>query len=324
MPDEATTGVALLQMGGPEAPEDLAPFLRALFSDEDMIRLPAWLRPIQPVLGGLYGTWRAREVREDYEAIGYSDLNATTETLADRVEQRLDGHVVGVEPAMRYTPPRADTALEALADDGAERVLAVTLYPFYSLATTGSSLNDLHAARDRVAPDIQLQAVERWGQAPGFLDLTEQWTRDRLAKLDPARERAILLSAHGIPQVYLDEGDPYQDEVEGAARALADRFPDERVELAYQSDVGPVEWLRPYTPDAIRALAEDGVDELVVVPLGFVSEHIETLYEIDVEYREIAEDAGIDGYHRVPAFDAAPAFADLLAGMVEDALGEAA
>lgn len=309
------TGIALLQMGGPETPEALPPFLRRLFTDPEMIRLPSWLEPLQTPLGALYGTLRAGRVREDYEAIGFSDLNPTTRSLAESVDDRLGDAVVGVEPAMRYTEPRATTALDRLTEAGAERVLAVTLYPFFSLSTTGSSLVDLENARDEHAPELDLDAVDRWGSEEAYLDATADWTRETIREHAGEGSRAVLLSAHGIPKPYLEEGDPYKDEVTEAAKALGKRLPDERVELAFQSDIGPVEWLDPSTEDAIRALADEGVDELVIVPFGFVSEHIETLFEIDVEYRELAHEAGIEHVHRVPAFDDAPVFAEIVADL---------
>lgn len=314
MSSSGRAGVVLLQMGGPRSPDELPGFLRALFTDPDMIQLPDWVSPFQGLLGSAYGTMRARKVRPDYEAIGWSDIVPTTRSLADAIEDRLDD-VVGVRTAMRYTEPRAEAAVRELVDAGADRLVALTLYPFYSQATTGSSLNDLERVRDRVAPDLGIDAIERWGDADGFLDLQAAWTRETLEQAYGG-DRAILLSAHGLPEVYVEDGDPYRDEVERAARSLSKRLPDERVELAFQSDVGPVEWMHPYTDEAIEALAADGVDELVVVPFGFVSEHIETLFEIDVEYREEAHEAGIDEVHRVPAFDDDPAFADLLADLV--------
>lgn len=323
------TGVVLLQMGGPQGPEELAPFLRALFTDPEMIRLPAWLSPFQGLLGRAYGTWRAGKVQAEYERIGWSSLNPTTLSLAKRVETRLDGRVQGVEVAMRYTEPRASTAVDRLVDQGVEHVAAVTLYPFYSMATTGSSLLDLQEAVADTAPELTVSSVDRWGNRAGFLSLTETWTRRTLEQARQAHgdlgRTAILLSAHGIPEAYVDDGDPYEEEVQAAADWLTDRLGDqpavERVVLAFQSDVGPVEWLRPYTGEAIRQLAADGIDTLVVVPLGFVSEHIETLYEIDELYGDVAREAGIDRYVRVPAFDDDPAFADLIAGLTAEHLG---
>lgn len=318
------TGIALLQMGGPRNPDELPGFLRRLFRDPEMIRLPRWLTPLQGLLGGAYGTWRARKVREDYEAIGWSPLVDTVEDIAEGLEGRLDGNVVGVESAMRYTSPRASSTIESLQDDGAEHVLALPLYPFFSLATTGSSLKDLRQARDDIAPGLTIEAIHTWGTSEGHLDMVAARLETTLDRADgrPENGRAVLLSAHGLPEAYVrDMGDPYRGRVEKAARRLASRFPDERVELAFQSDVGPVDWLDPSTAEAIETLAADGIDELVLVPFGFIDEHVETAYEIDDEYRNLAYEAGIETVHRSPTFQADPDFVDLLEELARGRLG---
>lgn len=316
MASDKETGIALLQMGGPRGPEELPGFLRALFQDPEMIRLPKWLRPLQGPLGAAYGSHRAREVREEYEAIGWSPLVETVSALGDELQARLDGRIAGVEAAMRYTQPRAAPALERLTDAGIEHVLALPLYPFFSLATTGSSLKDLRRARDALAPGVTIEAIHDWGTLPGHVDLVAKRLGGTLEEVE-GEDRAVLLSAHGLPESYVHrEQDPYRDQVEKGAQTLSDRFPNERFQLAFQSDVGPVDWLEPSTPDTIEKLAADGVDELVVVPFGFVAEHIETAYEIDEEYRQLAHEAGISEVHRVPTFGAAPDLAGLLSDLV--------
>lgn len=330
MPPEGSdecVGVALLQMGGPASTDELGPFLRNLFCDPEMIRLPPWLAPFQPVLGRLYATWRTPRVRPDYEAIGYSNILATTRSLGQAVETRLNGRGAPVRVAMRYTEPRARAALASLAEAGAERLVTLPLYPFYSHATTGSSILDFEDAARAEGFDGELLPIEAWGNHPGFLELTAAWTRRTVEQAGPEElgSVAILLSTHGIPQAYVDAGDPYEAQVRQAAGQLGKLLEDVApVTLTFQSDVGPVEWLRPYVPEAIDTLAADGVDTLVIVPFGFVSEHIETLYEIDVEYTDHAHEAGIDRVLRVPTFDDAPAFAELLARVLEARLEGAA
>jgi ferrochelatase len=317
MPDPASqdTGLVLLQMGGPRSADQLPSFMRSLFQDPEMIRLPGCPRPVQSLLGGAYGTLRARRIREEYEAIGWSPLVPTIEELAGELHDRLDGAVGPIEPAMRYTPPRAETAVRALDEAGVDHAIALPLYPFYSLATTGSSLKDLREARDAIRPGLTIEAIHSWGELEGHVDLVADRLAATLEDVD-TDEGAVLLSAHGLPEAYVqDEADPYRAKVEDAADQLAARFPAERVELAFQSDVGPVDWLSPSTPEAIDELAEE-VDELVIVPFGFVAEHVETLVEIDEEYREHALDAGVDEVHRVPTFGADGDFADLLADLV--------
>ncbi len=311
-------GLVLMQMGGPRSPGELAPFLRRLFQDPEMIRLPSWLSPLQGLLGGAYGTLRARQVQPAYEAIGWSSLVPTIQTIAHQLEDALDPALAGIEPAMRYTPPRSKHALQRLDENGATHAIALPLYPFYSIATTGSNLQDLRRARDEVAPGLTLEPVHAWGNHPGHIDLVAHRLEKTLHAADPDAERAILLTAHGIPRTYADDhADPYPGQVHDAARTLARRFPHERLELAYQSDVGPVEWLAPNTPTAIETLAQDGIEELVLVPFGFIADHIETLHEIDDEYAQHAHDHGIERVHRAPVFNHDPDFVRLLATIVQ-------
>lgn len=307
------TGLVLLQMGGPQNPDQLAPFLRALFQDPEMIRLPTWMKPLQRMLGGLYGSLRARDVLDEYEAIGWSPLVPTIQTIADRLERRLDGSIHGIEPAMRYTPPRATTAIQNLTEAGIDHLIALPLYPFYSLATTGSNLKDIRQARDQINPSLTIEPIHHWGTHPTHIDLVQTRLEDTLEHAGQGDHRAVLLSAHGIPQAYVDnDNDPYPRLVKAAADKLAQRFPHERIELAYQSDLGPVRWVSPSTPEAIETLAQGGVDELVLVPFGFLTDHIEVAYEIDDEYREHAHDHGIEHVHRAPTLGTDEDLIDLL------------
>lgn len=306
-----------MQMGGPRSPDELAPFMRSLFSDPEMIRLPGPWSALQGPLGAVYGTWRAHRLRADYEAIGWSPLVDTLDEVGHALADRLEGSIATVELAMRYTPPRARSALEALDEQGLDHAIALPMYPFYSMATTGSSLADLREARTEVRPGLTIEPIHGWGTLEGHADLVAQRLEATLAEADGG-ERAVLLSAHGLPRAYVEhEKDPYRRQVETAAGKLADRFPEERVELAFQSDIGPVDWLRPSTPDTIHELADDGVEELVIVPFGFVAEHVETLEEIDQEYAELAREAGIERVHRAPTFGADSDLVDLLADVVQ-------
>jgi ferrochelatase len=322
MPDPSgpPPGLVLLQMGGPRGPDELPSFMRSLFQDPEMIRIPGCPRPLQTLLGGVYGQLRARELEEEYEEIGYSPLVGTLDDLAGELADRLDEAVGPVALSMRYTPPRAEQAMEAFDERDVDHAIALPLYPFYSIATTGSSLKDLLSARDEVRPGMTIEAIHGWGTHPGHIGLVADRLETTLAETGEA-QRAVLLSTHGLPEAYVEEeADTYRRRVETAARDLAGRFPDERVELAFQSDIGPVDWLSPSTAEKIHELADDGVEELVIVPFGFVAEHVETLEEIDEEYREEALEAGIDEVHRAPTFGSDEDFADLLASIVRQRL----
>ena len=225
---------------------------------------------------------------------------------------------------MRYWHPFTEEAVAQIKRDGVDRLVVLPLYPHFSISTSGSSfrlLEDLWA-KDPALQQIKYTVIPSWYDSPGYLEAMADLIAQQIDQLPHPDQAHIFFSAHGVPVSYVEEvGDPYQREIEECARLIMQRLGRSNpYTLAYQSRVGPVEWLKPYTEDAIKDLAEKGVQDLVVVPLSFVSEHIETLQEIDMEYREIAEEAGIERFNRVPALNVHPVFINDLATLVVNAL----
>ncbi|MGF1498168.1 MAG: ferrochelatase [Elainellaceae cyanobacterium] len=318
-------GILLLNLGGPEQLEDVRPFLFNLFSDPEIIRLPAtWL---QKPLAWLISTTRARKSKENYRQIGGgSPLRHITEEQASALQAALEhrGQDAQVYIGMRYWYPFTEEAIARIKRDGIEHLVILPLYPQFSISTSGSSFRLLEQIWQ---DDAALQAIDHtvitsWYDRPGYLQAMAQLIAQELDQLDDPDSAHVFFSAHGVPLSYVEEaGDPYQREIEACVDLIMKTLdrPNSHT-LAYQSRVGPVEWLKPYTEDAIQDLAAEGVNTLVVVPISFVSEHIETLQEIDMEYREIAEEAGIEHFRRVPALNTHPVFIDELANLVMDAL----
>ncbi len=312
-----TTGVVLLNMGGPQSTAAVRPFLEQLFSDPAILPLP---RAVRLPLARWIARMRASRVVPRYERIGgRSPLVEITRAQARALEQELSGgggkwHV---EPAMRYTPPRAAEALARLRERGAERLVVLPLYPQYSEATTGSSLLDLDRALTRAGMEALPRAVVRsWHDHPGYADALAESVRETLADLsDPV----VLFSAHSLPERAVRRGDPYPDHVRATVEAVRERLPRVRWRLAFQSRAGPVRWIGPGVEQTLGALAREGCGAVVVVPVSFVSDHIETLYEIDVEYRALAERLGIGVFRRVPALNTRPSFIRALADIVRTA-----
>ncbi|OYQ64149.1 ferrochelatase [Pseudanabaena sp. SR411] len=320
-------GVLLLNLGGPDKLEDVRPFLYNLFSDPEIIRLPSPL--LQAPLAWLISTLRAKKSQENYKKIGGgSPLRRITEAQGAALRSQLqqNGHDVHVYLGMRYWHPFTEEAIAQIKRDKIEELVILPLYPQFSISTTGSSfrLLDRIWKADPELQKIKYTVVPSWYNNSGYLQAMANLIATKLDQVKNPNEAYIFFSAHGVPVSYIEEaGDPYQKEIETCAALIMQKLNRPNpYKLAYQSRVGPVEWLQPYTDVAIEELAKQGVKELVVVPISFVSEHIETLEEIDMEYREIAEHAGIETFARVPAPDTDPTFIQALADVVMKALSD--
>ncbi len=318
-------GVLLLNLGGPEQLEDVRPFLFNLFADPEIIRLPVpWL---QKPLAWLISNSRAKQSQQNYSQIGGgSPLRRITEQQAEALKQCLASHGQPAELyiGMRYWYPFTEEAIARIKRDRIEELVILPLYPQYSISTSGSSFRLLQRLwkEDPSLEAIRYTVIPSWYARPGYVKAMAELIAHELDQLPNPEEGHIFFSAHGVPVSYVEEaGDPYQREIEHCVALIMQALgrPNAHT-LAYQSRVGPVEWLQPYTEDAIAELAKSGVKSLVVVPISFVSEHIETLQEIDIEYREIAEEAGIETFRRVPALNTHPGFINDMAGMVIEAL----
>lgn len=314
--------VILLNLGGPETLDEVRPFLLRLFSDREIIRLP-----LQPVLSRLIVHFRLNNVLENYRKIGGgSPLLKITRRQGEALQKNLcaAGLDATVHMAMRYTSPSAQEALAAIDAEGVDRIIALSLYPHYSRTTTGSSLKDLNRAFDAVGGGKDYIVVRSWCDHPGYLDALAAKVREGIASFpgEYRDEVEVLFSAHALPQKMIDEGDPYLFEIEKTVSGVVDRVGPVSNHLAFQSRSGPVKWMRPGTEEVIDRLAAAGKKALLMVPVSFVSDHIETLYEIDMLYRDRALERGIVEYRRTESFNTDPLFIDALARIVREHLEE--
>ncbi|WP_287128999.1 ferrochelatase [Candidatus Cyanaurora vandensis] len=320
-------GVLLLNLGGPARSEDVKPFLYNLFSDPEIIRLPVPF--LQKPLAWLISTLRAPLSLKNYASIGgKSPIKAITAQQGRVLKKTLArrGIEVKVYVGMRYWHPYTEAALTQIKADGIEKLVVLPLYPQYSISTSGSSYKLLNQAW---AEDPQLQQIERrdilsFYDRPGYIRGMVRLIHRELAKFEQPERVHILFSAHGVPKSYVETGgDPYQQQIEASVQLLtaALALPN-RSSLAYQSKVGPVEWLQPYTEDIIPRLARQGVTNLLTIPISFISEHIETLQEIDIEYRHLAHESGIPNFRRVRTLNIEPDFINELALLVQEQLDD--
>jgi ferrochelatase len=311
----AKTAIILFNLGGPDSPAAIQPFLFNLFNDPAIIRLPGLLRWL---LAQLISRRRAKVAAEIYGKLGgRSPILPQTEAQAAALEAAL-GPDYKCFIAMRYWHPFAAEAAAAVKKWGADRILLLPLYPQFSTTTSASSLGEWQRVAKAAGLNQPTAAIGCYPTEPGFITAQAALLREALAKTSgPVR---LLFSAHGLPKKIVDAGDPYQWQVEQSAAALvaALNMPGLDWQVCYQSRVGPLEWIGPSTDAEIARAGAEG-KSLVLAPIAFVSEHSETLVELDIEYAELAHEKGVPAYHRVATVGCRPEFIAGLAAMVHGA-----
>jgi len=310
------TAVLLLQMGGPDSLEAVRPFLLNLFSDREIIKIgPAWL---QPLIARMIVKRRTPVVVEKYREIGgKSPIGELTQAQADALSAELG---LPCFPAMRYWQPFTAQALTQAQQSGAKRIVALSLYPHYSRATSGSSFNDLDRQLAALRLQLDVVRIPHFYDHPLYIQALAEKIEAGLATFADQSQVQLLFSAHSLPQSFIDEGDPYLEHIQATVQLVMERFSGVAHHLAFQSRAGPVKWLAPSTDDMLKELADQGCRQLLVVPLSFVSDHIETLHEIDIEYAEEAHKLGISTFRRIASLNDSPTFISCLAELVRSVM----
>jgi ferrochelatase len=318
--------ILFLQLGGPETLDDVRGFLYRLFSDPDVITVRSPL--LRKTIAASIAVGRQRASKALYAAIGGgSPIRRLTEEQARGVEQilRSKGWDVAVRAAMTCSAPLVEDVVQELADAGVTSFLALPLYPQYSLTTTKGALERSRAAVAKSAPAARLSEAGAFPAHPLFVEAHAELIRAELAKFPDPRPEAVhlLFSAHSIPKKLVEQkGDPYAHQVEVSASTIRKRLGwNGPTSLAYQSKLGPVEWLGPPTLGEIGRLGAAGVRQVLVVPIAFVTDHVETLYEIDQLFGEAAKKAGIAQFRRTPGLNSSPTFLRGLADIARSVPG---
>lgn len=315
------TAIVLFNLGGPDRPEAVEPFLFNLFFDPAIIGLP---KPLRWLVAKLISRRRAPIARGIYANLGGgSPLLPETEAQARALETALsDLGEVRAFPAMRYWHPFTEEAMQAVREFAPDRIVLLPLYPQFSTTTSASSLRRWHEVAAGL--DVPSVTVCCYPTLPGIVEGQVRLISEAYNGLSADTRPRVLFSAHGLPKKVVDNGDPYQWQVEQTAEAIAaglvaDGLSDLDWTVCYQSRVGPLEWIGPSTEVEVDRAGADGVP-IVVVPLAFVSEHSETLVELDIEYRERATEKGVPGFARVPTLSVAREFISGLAEVVRVAV----
>jgi ferrochelatase len=318
------TGIVLMNLGGPKTLDDVGPFLLRLFEDREIIQLP-----FQSFLGPFIAKRRTSAVQKLYEEIGGgSPILEWTELQGREMALRLDSLSPSTAPhkfyvAFRYIEPFSEDALRQMKEDGVRRAVAFTQYPHFSCATTGSSMNELWRAARRLGLEdaFEWSVIDRWPTHSGFIDAMTRTVRRGLDTFEPEErdDVLVLFSAHSLPTDVINRGDPYPQEIGASVHEVMTRldFCNEYL-LAYQSEVGPVSWQGASTEKVIKKLGAAGRKNVLVVGIAFTTDHIETLSEIDIEYGDLARQAGIEKFVRAPALNDEPLFLDAMASIVHE------
>lgn len=313
--------VVLFNLGGPDSPEAVEPFLRNLFSDAAIISLPAILRL---PLARMIAQRRAPVARKIYDHIGgRSPIFEETRKQANALEAALscDGVEAKAFVAMRYWHPFSNGAARAVKAFAPDKIVLLPLYPQYSTTTSASSLKDWARAAKKVGLKTPTSRVCCYPYDLSFVASAAARINEAARDLKPATGYRLLLSAHGLPKRTIAKGDPYQWQVEQSAAAIVKALnrPELEPVVCYQSRVGPLQWIGPATDTEIRRAGRDG-KSVIVAPIAFVSEHSETLVELDIEYRKLAAEAGVPDYRRAATVGIHPDFIQGLGGLVWRAL----
>ncbi len=319
----AKTGILLLNMGGPDTPDNVRHFLFNLFSDPDIIRLP-FSEIFQKPLAWYITATRAHEARKNYELMGgASPILQWSQAQADAVKAELETRGYGpinVYVAMRYWHPLTADVVDQIIRDGIEQLVVIPLYPHFSYTTTGSSINELKRCLAARQSNIPLLIVSQYANHPIYQKAVAETIEAGLNNSTWSCKQEdvhILFSAHSLPKKHIKRTqDPYPDQIFASAKNIMQTyFPNNPWDLAYQSQVGDMPWLGPYTDSVLHYFSVEQKENILLVAVSFVSDHIETLVEIDQQYIPLAHQLGITHCHRAPALNTSPTFIQALTAL---------
>lgn len=318
MEKQNSYAVLLINLGAPDSLRAVRPFLKNLFLDRYIIKLP-----LQPILARIIAFFRARKVVSRYKAIGgKSPLLELTNQQAEALEAKLhqEGLNVKVFVAMRYWHPFIAETVSKIVAQGFKQIIVLPLFPQYSKATTGSCLAEINKVLKNYKDKVELYIIKEWPTEQKYIQSLGQKIKKALALFPPERQEEVevVFTAHSLPQEFVDEGDPYVHQVQETVNACLKSLPLKNWHLAFQSRSGPVKWLEPATDKLISELAQKKLKYLLFVPISFVSDHIETIYEIDIMFKEQALKEGFVMVERNESLNSDELFISGLADLVKE------
>lgn len=315
------TAIVLLNLGGPDSLDAVQPFLENLFNDPDIFSLP-----FQRSLAKIISKSRAPKVIEEYKLIGgKSPIGEWTELQRKMLEDKLkkvDSNI-DVHIAMRYWHPLTKETATKISENNYQKIILLPLYPHYSISTTGSSFNEWNRVFKKNNEEVIF--VNDYYEHPKYLQSINERIDEAILKFpeEVRKDIQLVFSAHGTPVSYVEKGDPYSEQIKKSVEAIMKlRNNSNEYHLCFQSKVGPMKWLEPSTANTIKNLASNGKKNLLIIPISFVSDHIETLYELDIQYRKVAEESGIRNYIVMQGLNDSELFIDALFDIVKNHLSD--
>jgi ferrochelatase len=313
--------VVLFQLGGPDSQAAVEPFLYRLFCDPDIINFPGAFLARKP-LAKLISTLRSKIVRQHYAEIGGgSPIRRLTEQQARALQLELRPYISArAIVAMRYWYPDTQEAISGLESEPHDELVLLPLYPHYSFATTGSSLKEWNRL---YKPQVPVHLIDHFYDHPDYIAAIVERVNGVLQELPHSEEVHLLFSAHSLPMTLVEKGDPYPKQIQETVQLVRElgAWPNPHA-LCFQSRVGPQKWLQPSLRDTIEKLARSGIKRVLVIPISFLTEHIETLHEINIETKEHAEEVGIHEFYMMPALNDSPLLIRALADLVLRSVGK--
>lgn len=320
-PTRDSWGVLFVNMGGPETVDQIKSYMRNIFSDSAIIKLPLSFL-LQKPFAALISTLRTPKVAARYNLIGGgSPLLRYDRLVAEGVGKTLGGEFPNLLTyvGMRYIAPFIDSQVQQAARDGCRYLLVIPMYPQYCLATTGTAFEMVIDALRRASGTMSLGAVAHWYDSAGYIALLRKRIETAMSATESGVKAQLLFSAHSIPESIRRAGDPYVTQIENTCRLAGHGYD---YLLSYQSATGPVKWVGPDTLETITRLASQGIERLVVVPISFVSDNIETLYDVDIVMAEHCRQLGMKPLVRVATFNGEPDFIEFMAGLIRQKVRE--
>ncbi len=318
MRTNASAAVVLMQFGGPDSLDAVQPFLYNILNDADIIDIP-FAKVLQPLFATVISRKRAREVREEYEEMGgKSPIVEITQKQSDALQAYFDANLgtgaVKIVVGMRYWNPLTEVAVKQLVGANIKDVVLLPLYAQYSRANAGSSYNEWDRVTKRLGARFNERRVKEYKAHSKYVAAFNQRINEALERFADPNDVFLLFSAHGTPVDFVTAGDPYSQHINDTVNAIMSaRGNDHPHQLAYQSKLGPKKWLEPSTTDSVVKLAKSGVKKMLVIPVAFVSDHIETVQELNVEERENAITNGVEQFEMTEGLNDSPMFIEALA-----------